>query len=475
MTKPFFKNLIFLMVIFLTPVFSIRSSDRDSTSKVSSLTESTTYLPLISRSYPPPPPIFGTQVYPPGKTNQVIDLLEASRMSWVRLTAFNWKEIEPVRTDSGIYDWTKVREQALKSLSSRGMQVIAIVSNTPDWAQKEPPYECGPISEDALDEYVRFLQELVKRYGVPPYNIKYWELGNEPDIDPQLVNPDSVYGCWGDDDEYYGGGYYAEMLKVAYPAIKTIDPAAQILIGGLLLDCDPTNPPAGQTCQPAKFLEGVLRNGGGSFFDIVSFHGYTLYSFDKGGGLYNDEHHPGWESRGGVVLGKINFLREVMSNYGLNKPLMHTEGSLICANCETPGSEFYETQADYVVWLFVRNLAQDIRSTIWYQFNGPGWRFSGILNEAQEPKPAYDALEFITEELSDVAYNSPVVKYPSLRGYEFRNSQKRIWVLWSPDGISYTIDLPGRFQKVLDKYGADITPSGTSISVKSPIYIELGQ
>jgi len=109
-------------------------------------------------------------------------------------------------------------------------------------------------------------------------------------------------------DEYYGGGYYAEMLKAVYPAIKEADPQAQVLIGGLLLDCDPTHPPEGKDCKPSKFLEGILKNDGGDYFDIISFHGYPPYSgADIGGGLYNDVHHPYWESRGGVVLGKVDF------------------------------------------------------------------------------------------------------------------------------------------------------------------------
>jgi hypothetical protein len=356
------------------------------------------------------------------------------------------------------------------------MRVIATIIHSPDWAHKEPGVDCGPISADAFDEYAQFLQEIVKKYGKPPYNIKYWELGNEPDIDPGLVRLDSEYGCWGDkDDDFYGGEYYAEMLKVAYPAIKAVDPSAQVLIGGLLLDCDPTNPPAGMDCKPAKFLEGVFRNGGGNFFDVVNFHGYPLYSYDLGGGLYYDEHHWGWESRGGVVLGKINFLREVMANYGIKKPIILSEGSLICADCESQTEEFLEAQADYVVWLYVRNIAEGVKATIWYIFNGPGWRFGGMLDAYQEPKPAYWALDFMTTELAGTYYQSPVVRYPTLRGYEFSNPQKRIWVLWSPDGNPQTINLPSSVHKVLDKYGNDITPSTSSLTVKSPIYVELNR
>ena len=65
------------------------------------------------------------------------------------------------------------------------------------------------------------MAEAVERYSAPPYNVIYWEVGNEPDIDPSLVDGDEIYGCWGDKtDAYYGGGYYAEVLKQVYPAVK---------------------------------------------------------------------------------------------------------------------------------------------------------------------------------------------------------------------------------------------------------------
>ena len=51
----------------------------------------------------------------------------------------------------------------------------------------------------------------------------HWELGNEPDVDPDLVPPDSIFGCWGEisDREYYGGKEYGNMLKLVYPAINS--------------------------------------------------------------------------------------------------------------------------------------------------------------------------------------------------------------------------------------------------------------
>ncbi len=65
----------------------------------------------------------------------------------------------------------------------------------------------------------------------------------------------AIFGCWGDpnDKTYYGGEYYAEMLKRAYPAVKAANPQAIVLNGGLLLDCDPRYPPPGKDCLPADF------------------------------------------------------------------------------------------------------------------------------------------------------------------------------------------------------------------------------
>ena len=203
-----------------------------------------------------------------------LSLFENAGVYWTRFDGFHWDLLEPVEQAIPAYKWGEVDETALKDAANAGAQVVAMVQFAPDWAQKYPGVACGPFAEAALDKFARFMHALVSRYSQPPYNIKYWEIGNEPDIDHSLVDPHSGYGCWGDQsDPYYGGGYYAEMLKATYGQIKEADPQAQLLIGGLLLDCDPTNPPrtslnSGQykDCTPSRFLEGILKNGGGDYF-----------------------------------------------------------------------------------------------------------------------------------------------------------------------------------------------------------------
>jgi hypothetical protein len=408
-------------------------------------------------------------------------LIQQAGANLVRYNALLWSKVEP---NEGERNWQVVSnlEAGLTSASEHGIEVILIVRSTPPWAQKVEGYYCGPVKADKLQAFADFMSDVVARYSAPPFNVKYWELGNEPDVQSSFINPESVFGCWGDmNDDYYGGGYYGEMLKRVYPAIKAADPEAQVLLGGLLLDCDPTQPPEGKDCRSARFLEGVLQNGGGDYFDIVSFHGYPQYyltSVDPSG-LYGDEHFPSWEHRGGVVLGKADFIRAVLASYNLEKPLMHTEGSLTCSennpdSCSPPSEAFFEAQADYVVWMYIRNWAAGLAGTVWYQFEGPGWRYGAMLDENQQPKPAYNAFQFLTQETRDMFYTGRVDLGGSLRGYELSGPEKRIWVVWSADGQSHNMALPSNWSILYDKYGGQITPPVDRVlSVQSPVYIEI--
>jgi hypothetical protein len=438
------------------------------------------YLPIVLNIKPPPP--FGVEMFG-SISDDLLDRSTEANVSWVRFTGISWAEIEPVRTPTPTYHWNTIDEAGLLKVAVEGHNIIAVVKYTPDWAQKYPGVSCGPIAEEYFDEFAQFMHEIVKRYSVSPYYIKYWEIGNEPDVDPSLVSPDNQFGCWGDQsDEYYGGEYYASMLEQAYPAIKAANPQAKVLHGGLLLDCDPTDPDLVGIfdCTPAKFFEGILRYNsgqGGNYFDIVSFHGYPTYA----GHMQSDEHYPKWEKRGGVVLGKIDYLREVMSNYGYDKPIFDTEGSLLCTDAwwptcdDFPTDPFYEAQADYVVWRFVRNIAVDVDVTIWFTLRDVGWRYTGLLNSDLSDRPSFYAYKYLSLTLSDAEFVTTVTQYPDLRGFEFTKPGNRIWILWDPDeGSDEEIQLPPDTIVVHDKYGSDITPpTGNDLPVSSPVYLYL--
>jgi len=452
------------------------------------------YLPFINK---PIIPIFGVESNLL-HSSWLQEKAKEANVYWTRNFAISWKDIEPIRTDPPTYHWEEVDETTLINANANGLKIIAVVKLTPDWAQKYPGYSCGPVAEAHLDEFAEFMQAVVERYSRSPYDIKYWEIGNEPDIDYRLPDdPNSIYGCWGDqDDNYYGGGYYAEALSHIYPAIKTADPNSKVLIGGLLLDCNPDNPPPNSNCLPGRFFEGILdHNGAGdgaNYFDIVSFHAYPYYyGGNDHGALYQDENNIKWgvsytstyTITRGIVLGKLDFLRLKMQAAGIDKPIMQTEGSLLfyCkeinqAECPTPPDDFFEKQADYVVWLYIRNWAEGILGTTWYTLEGRGWQNGGLLDGSQQPRPAYYALKFLSEELNGAKFSGKITDNPDVRGFDFRKSNKHVWVLWSPDEQDHLFQLPASYNNtntiIYDKYGNSISWTPSEITVNSPIYVE---
>jgi hypothetical protein len=79
----------------------------------------------------------------------------------------------------------------------------------------------------------------------------------------------------------------------------------------------------------------------------------------------------------------------------------------------------------------------------------------------------------MANELSGTNYNKQITAYPGVRIYEFGNSLKKIWVMWTPDQQNYTISLPAGTTRVLDKYGTVIQVSGNQLTVNTPVYVEI--
>ncbi len=449
------------------------------------------YLPLIAHRFPPLPTVFGVEMWAIAP-NEGLDAVAQAGSYWTHRNGVDWARVEPVE---GQRDWSALAalENELLNAAARGLEVILIVRGTPDWAQRDG-VACGPIKTSEFGAFADFMHALVQRYSGPPYNVRYWEIWNEPDIQSAAVAPDEIYGCWGDPaDPFYGGGYYAEMLRVVYPMIKAADPDADVLVGGLLLDCDDRLPGAcNGAISPgsARFLEGVLRrngaNDGAAYFDGVSFHAYDFY---KGGlGQY---HNPNWASAwntsGPTVAAKARFIRELLDAYGAGaKYLINTEGALLCGgpfdppgglSCSSePTSPFEITKAYYVAQLYAAALAEGLHATLW--FTATGWRNSGLLNADLSPRPAYHAFNFAQSTLRDSNYLGPLtgadLSDPTgIQGHKFDRGDRIIWVLWSQDGSARSVSLaPGAPLTIHDAMGNPEVPANPMIVDLTPRYLE---
>lgn len=436
----------------------------------------TIYLPLVTRKSPLQT-VFGVQMSTVTEAHGLSETV-AARSTWVGGIVIPWSDVEP---NEGDRTWSALEsvEQQLLNAVDGGLTPIVNVRHAPGWAQTIPPIACGPITATKVTAFASFMRDLVARYSAAPYNVKYWEIWNEPDVDATLGLPlDTPFGCWGDaDDEYYGGGYYGEMLKEVYPAIKAADPQSQVLVGGLLLDCDPAN---ASICKngrekPTRFLEGILHAaseaGGdaGAYFDGVSFHGYDFYSKTLGS-YANANWQTAWNTTGPVAVAKGRYLEGVLSAHGVTgKYLVNTETALLCDSC-TDNATFETTKAYYLAQTYAAAIAEGWRASLWY--TTLGWRNSGLLNPDLSPRPAYDAYRTGRTELQDAELVREIDEYGGVKGYVFDRDGHQVWLMWSLDGADHRVDLLFAPHATLDVFGNPLVASSTMTVTLAPAYVE---
>jgi hypothetical protein len=393
------------------------------------------YLPLISQEVYPDPIVspFGIETH-----ERLIDgsifltrTIELG-IGWVRLSdRVSWFDLQPEEGGPIQWDLLATFEEELHALRSAGIKPIVVVKYSPRWATLYPT-SCGPLREEAFDDFADFMGALVARYKSYQFNVHHWELGNEPDVDPDIVPADYLFGCWGDRDApYYGGRYYGEMLKVVAPAIRAEDPEAVIWLGGLLLDKPLTTTPG--SGRPELFLQGILEAGAADSFDVVAYHFYGLYENMT---IDHDNASGGaWDPLDGGVNGKASYLRDLMAQYGVNKPVFLNETSLGCPSyyswCLSPDESFEQAKANYAVRSLVRGLSENVMGFVWYRL-APWWRYTSLLDRRGNPKPAYLAYQQLNQQLNGSQYlRAADYGEEDIEAYVFRRGAEDVHVVWT--------------------------------------------
>lgn len=396
-------------------------------------------------------------------------LLASKGTTWVRRNALLWSAVEPIQ---GARNWSNVNalERELIELSRLNMKVILIVRSTPSWARKYSNSECGPVRSDKMAAFGKFMGDMVARYSKAPYNVKFFEIWNEPDAPVASGSP--VWGCWGESsDAYYGGRYYATALKAAYPLMKTADPEAQVLIGGLLLNKSGS--------AQSKFFEGILVGGGAPYFDGVSYHTYDYYY--GGIGSFGTPNWPSSsDSTGPLLIVKSRFLKSVMQKYKVTgKYIINTELAVICDSCSTNGggqtnnSSYETTKAYYITQGMAAAMAEGHLAITWYSLGG--WWGSALWDGAN-PKPALIAFGVGRQRIGGATYigeiSSTDVGVSGLAGYKFKRGNTDVWLVWSRGGATKTATFARMPADITDALGVSYAPAQSfAINIK-PVYIE---
>jgi hypothetical protein len=181
-------------------------------------------------------------------------------IGWERIL-FYWSQLQPFGPD----DWNTlhVAEEWLAMASAQGRTVVGLLKNTPQWATDGALASGVPRGlflpiDDPGNLWATYARRVASYYGAR--GVHHWIVWNEPDIAPQ------VYGheFSGTVQEYY------QLLKVAYQAIKGVDPSATIHLGGLTHWHDPG--------YLRRFLQTAKADpeaaGNAYYFDVISLHIY---------------------------------------------------------------------------------------------------------------------------------------------------------------------------------------------------------
>jgi len=400
---------------------------------------------------------------------------------WVQSSAVNWSKIEPVE---GQRKWELLenKEKEWLDATNLGLRLIITVHYVPDWAQAIPGKSCGPVHPEKVLAFARFMYDLVDRYSRYPYNVTYWQIWNEPDASYKLVDDDSPFGCWGEfqDNFYQDGQYYGDVFTQVYTEIKRANPDAQVLIGGLMLDCSPLRPGElvesvvdSDECITSEFLEGILTVTGGDHFDGISFHAYDYY-FREPGKYGNNNWMTSWSL--GETAGKLKakFIRALLDEYEITgKILVNTETALLCGRtgdedfCLT--EDYSLTKSAYLIISNVNALADGLTANLWYSLRG--WRGSQLVDDSLIPNNTYEALKFNTEIIGYAEYVARLNLQEGLIGHQFRTPHGEVQVIWAvtEQSIQYTPNDVAPFL-VYDMFGNVILASPLTISY-TPIYI----
>jgi hypothetical protein len=382
----------------------------------------------------------------------LLEALEESGAGWARVRiSWLWIQPDPPPAD---YVWGPYHDEKLRLVAGTGVQLIATVADAPDWAADSP---CASIYPDRLDEFAQFLTDLVNRYKQPPYNIKHWELINEPDYTWPNGWAGGL-GCWGDAGSQEDGYQYAQMLAVAYGAIKAADPEATVLMGGVAHDwfTEYGGP------FDRYFPDDVMKYGGGDYTDGLNFHYFPDFHAEwerwvpEGNpptcGLVDDGEGEAYEAWGIDLIAKTTHFRNRMSTcFGVDKPVWVTE---LAEHGYANNLESLVRQARYVIKGYARGLAAGVENITWYALVTPNDSYEqGLLFDDWTPKPAFYAYQTLTAQLTGYEY-AYTLDAEDVEGYVFGNPcQQEKTVAW---GSGTLIFAPAGQLRVVDREG-DVT------------------
>jgi PKD repeat protein len=307
----------------------------------------------------------------------------AADVRWIRLRV-SWFDIEPTNTTPENYQWSTL-DQSLAAARDAKINLVVTLEGNPTWASNRSH---GPVNN--LNDFKQFAGALAARYP----DVQYWEIYNEPDNILSFGNQPAAY---------------AAHLNAAYTAIKTANPGAKIVMGGVAMDWFTDQ--GGSFAR--NFVNDMLAACTQPCFDVSNFHYYPVYRGK-------------WEPYGRDIIGKANAFRQMLAAKGYNRPVMSTETGWTYSTI--PGTDWggEAIQGRYVPKSLVRGIAAGLITTNWYAMTDADPSQPGLLggwHPSFQVRQAYTAIVKLSQQLGAAKYERALTftetASPNLEGYVF--------------------------------------------------------
>jgi hypothetical protein len=171
---------------------------------------------------------------PPSSWQTRLAAMSGGGLQLARIDA-RWSEIEPSPPSGGVhnYDWSEY-DAMVQAMAQQGLRWYPIVAYSTSWAGVIPGDSNSVVAPAHVDDFTAYAAALARRYGrggtfwsghpwLPQLPVSDYEIWNEENSNafmrPQTSAPEA----------------YADLYMAARAAIKSVDPAADVVVGGLAL------------------------------------------------------------------------------------------------------------------------------------------------------------------------------------------------------------------------------------------------